>query len=611
MRPALFLLLPLAVSSMTAAEQRWIKATSTNFEVYTTAGEKKAREAILYLEQVNSFFKTAIGAGRATKGRVKVIAFQSAREYKPYQVFEGRPAYAGGGPDADRIVMESISPDTFRIAVHEYVHILLKPVKNLPLWLNEGMAQVYETLRPLGKKIVVGDPVPGGVYSLTQGKWLDINTLCAVDYKSQYYTNDRSKVTIFYSESWLLTHMLFLGDEYYGKGFRELFLQTLSGKSPDEAFQKAFGKRTSEIYKDLQRYSRIGTFKLRIFDVTLLKSAEAPEIKPVTPFESGLLLASVLADLNKIDEAKRAYAKLAADNPGSPEIPEELAYLALRQGKLDEVREQFAKAAELGSKNPRMYYEYCAMLSQAGAGPERQIPLLRKAVELDPEFSDARLHLGYQLMSSSDFAGAIAEFSRMKKVEPDQAYQFFYAVAYASYRTGDTEGAKANARRAAEYASDPAEKASMQTLIAALEGPPRQQLRTAVREPQREIEPEKEAVKEPEPEPEAKAPKTLRSREEATPVERPKLPPRTSVQGTLDQIDCLGTTARLLLTVGGRQVRLLIDKPTAIEVRGANSGTFTLTCGPQSPRRTVLIEYEPKANTQLGTAGLVRVVEMK
>ena len=44
-------------SVASAAEQKWVKATSANFEVYTTAGEKKAREAIVYFEQVRSFFQ--------------------------------------------------------------------------------------------------------------------------------------------------------------------------------------------------------------------------------------------------------------------------------------------------------------------------------------------------------------------------------------------------------------------------------------------------------------------------------------------------------------------------------------------------------------------------
>jgi hypothetical protein len=44
--------------SLAAADQ-WVKLATPNFELYTTAGEKKGREAILYFEQVRSFFLEA------------------------------------------------------------------------------------------------------------------------------------------------------------------------------------------------------------------------------------------------------------------------------------------------------------------------------------------------------------------------------------------------------------------------------------------------------------------------------------------------------------------------------------------------------------------------
>lgn len=81
MRHQRLLLALLAFVTIASAEQRWLKATSTNFEVYTTAGEKKAREAVLYFEQVHSFFQKAFRATSSGKGRVRIVAFQSAKEY--------------------------------------------------------------------------------------------------------------------------------------------------------------------------------------------------------------------------------------------------------------------------------------------------------------------------------------------------------------------------------------------------------------------------------------------------------------------------------------------------------------------------------------------------
>ncbi len=252
----------------------------------------------------------------------------------------------------------------------------------MPLWLNEGEAEVFSTLTPVGKKVRVGDLLPGRLLELRDAKWLDLETLCAVEHDSPYY-NEKDKQRIFYAESWALTHMLVLDDKYR-VSLPEFLHQIHAGAAQSDAFHTAFGKYPWEIWQDLQAYVRRDRFNVAIYDVTLEKSAEAPEIRSATPLEIGLVLAGILANIpQKHDEARQAYEKLAIDFPAAPEIPEALGYLAWRSQKPDEARAQFAKAVELGSKNARLYYDYAGL---AGNEPERRIPLLRKAVELDPEF---------------------------------------------------------------------------------------------------------------------------------------------------------------------------------------------------------------------------------
>lgn len=459
MRHSLLVLILLLPSTLLPADPRWIKATSSNFELYTTAGDKKAREAILHFEQVRSFFlKTS---GLKPPAKVRILAFQSDKEYSPYRINEGAAAHAGGSLDHDEIVMRSISEENYPVAVHEYVHILLKTGGKIPLWLNEGEAELFSTLMPAGKEVRVGALLPGRLAELRDAKWLDLETLCAVERDSPYY-NDKDKQRIFYAESWALTHMLVLDERYRAK-FSEFLDRIHAGAPPEEAFHTAFGKPLGEIWKDLQAYTRRQRFNVLVYGVTLEKSAEDPCIRPATPFESGLVLAGALADVpRKQDEARQAYQKLAIAFPAAPEIPEGLAYLAWRSHDPDEARAQFAKAVELGSKNARLYYDY------AGLDPERRIALLRKAVVLEPEFRDARLKLAYAQMSVEDYKGALVSFAGMKKVEPKEAFEFFRAVAYAQYRLGDKDAARRAAGRAAEYARNPGEKVVIERVIEAI-----------------------------------------------------------------------------------------------------------------------------------------------
>jgi hypothetical protein len=62
-----------------------------------------------------------------------------------------------------------------------------------------------------------------------------------VDGCSPYY-NEQNKTTIFYEQSWALTHYLMIGDDHAHRQSFINFLQALNeGTSTDEAAAKAFG----------------------------------------------------------------------------------------------------------------------------------------------------------------------------------------------------------------------------------------------------------------------------------------------------------------------------------------------------------------------------------
>src|SRR3982074_2206580 len=104
-------------SVATAAEQ-WIKLKSSHFELYTTAGEKKGREAILYFEQVRDFFgKILVEKKGLAAAPVRLIAFRSEEEYKPFQPSEAAVAFYLAGYDRDYIVMQSIAAEHYPVAV--------------------------------------------------------------------------------------------------------------------------------------------------------------------------------------------------------------------------------------------------------------------------------------------------------------------------------------------------------------------------------------------------------------------------------------------------------------------------------------------------------------
>jgi len=454
----------LTASVATAAEQ-WLKLTSSHFELYTTAGEKKGREAILFYEQVRDFFARArANAKPVTDAPVRIIAFRSDKEYKPYRISESADAFYLDGYDRDYIVMRGITEESYPIAVHEFTHLLMKHAGiEVPIWFNEGLADVYSSMKPLGKKVLIGSLIPGRFYSLQQSKWIPLDALASVDAKSPYY-NEKDRAGIFYAESWALVHMLFLSDQYREQ-FNKLLMALSSGLPASAAFWQTYAKTLAQVQKDLEQYMRGTKFNGMLFDVKLEKSAEEPDIEPAPALESGMVLADLLALTSKTDAAKEAYESLARANPKSWEVEAGLAELAWRGKNPEEAKKHFARVAELGSTNPRLYYDYAMVLRQMDEKDSSAIPALKRAVELDPEYQDAHYYLAFCLMSDGKYQDAVDHFKRVKHIKIDRAFSYYHALAYSHYQLEKWDDAQKAAEGARKYARQVQDIASAEDML--------------------------------------------------------------------------------------------------------------------------------------------------
>jgi hypothetical protein len=250
----------ICLPSITAAEMRWSRIASSNFEMYTTASERSARDTIRYFEQVRGFFDPMMPHAQEKSSQVRILAFNSEKEYAPYRLNEYATAYYTGSGDHDYIVMSHAGVETFPVAIHEYVHLITRHSKlNFPPWLNEGIAELYSTLKPAGDKVLVGALIPGRYQALLQDKWVPLETILTADHDSPYY-NEKNKAGSLYNEGWALTHMLALSPEYKPK-FAQVLLAISGGTPSAVALEQAYGKPLKGIETDLLMYLRGGRFQ--------------------------------------------------------------------------------------------------------------------------------------------------------------------------------------------------------------------------------------------------------------------------------------------------------------------------------------------------------------
>jgi len=642
---------------------RWIKATSPNFEMFTSASEGAAKRTLQDFEQIRSFFVEVTKSQRAPSLPVRIIAFRSHKEFEPYQTRESSSAYYLAGHDRDYIVMGKIGVDTRPIAIHEYIHLLVRHSGlKMPVWLNEGFADLYSTLKPLAGRIVVGELLPGRFQLLQRTKLLPLETLLAAGHDSAHY-NEKDRAGLFYAQSWALTHMLNLNEQYRER-FSNLVSALSRGQAAEDAFRDIYGKPLERVEKDLRLYLKGNRFSGALFDAKLVKLADQPAVQPATELESGLVLANILTHIRKDDQAREMYDALAATYPAAPEIPAARGYLESYSGGGDTAAPHFARAAELGTTNAKLLYDYAQILSLKDRKAPEIEGLLRRAIELwkngrgngnqGKDYQQARYLLAFHLYAQERYAQALIAFSQLTNLTPEQALSFYQAVAHANLKLGRKEHGKRTIELARSHAKSPDEISRIEDLTRWMDWSDKADQEKRLREAaasQRDslasagglreglaggLAGELDDVRgiqetsgagvatdaatvrltEDDEFPGAEMPRLIRRRQ---PMDGLELRGEGSsvelwlegakkhyVEGKFTSLDCLGDRGRMWLDTATGDMALLISDPSKIIMR--NSGSVDLGCGQQDPK-AVKVEYVAKEDAKLQTVGEVVAIE--
>ena len=458
-----------AAAFAAAPADPWVRIRSANFELFTTASERAGRDLVRHFEQVRGFFLQIFGMKSGDRRPVRIVAFHSEKEFAPYRPSEAATAFFHSGSEHDYIVMSSADAEHYGVATHEYTHLLTGQVGGpIPVWLNEGLAELYSTLRQEGDKVLVGIPPPGRGQALLREPWIPLGTLLSAGDDSPLY-NERSRAGMFYSESWALVHMLNLDHNY--RPHLAAMLDALKTTDSAAALQQAYGKTLAQVQADLQEYVTRETLHGVAFKVSLEKSAESPEIEPHSGMLAKLALAEMLAEYpGKLAQATALYDRIARDYPQHWEVEAALGRVAYRERHNQDAVTHFAQAAKLGANDARMFVDYARALSVTAHAPEA-VAELREAIRLDPALQEAHYDLGLALLRAGSWRDAMAELQLARPLKPQQASRYFYGMAYSAYRLGDFIGARNYLEQGRPYTKIPEELSALNGLSETL-GPP-------------------------------------------------------------------------------------------------------------------------------------------
>jgi hypothetical protein len=535
----------------------WVKFTRGPFEVLSEAGAKPGRETMVRLEQFRHSLGQVLGeADLQTPLPVRVFVFKSARGWTtPTPLSEGRDRYS--------IVLDEktpVSPDVFRALTRLF---LQSNSAQMPLPFERGLIEFFSTFDVKGIRITAGTPP--------------------------------AKPDL----DWARIHLLMTDPDYFGK-LRVLLYNLRRGVTDDPAYRNAFNKSAAEVEAAAQRHFAAGKFETTSLPSAPMSPNDFPE-RPISDTDVRLARADLLAGTQSADE----YRKLLAAHEKVAEAEEGLGLLALRAGNKDEARRNFADAVSANSTSARAYIEYAKLEPDNTKAADA----LRKAAGINPKLDEP---LALLAARDTDPRMRIAHWKAAAERNPRNP-AYWKALAEANLAQNNyTEAAKA--WRAGEQAAlDPKVREEMRAARMAVEAQrldyEEAERKRDAEEKAREIEKLKTEAREQLHKAEEKF-----SESKARPAgqvvpwwDGPK--PGGSVSGALKQVDCLGKQARLIIEGPDKKtLRLLVADPSKVVYSG--EGEVTLGCGAQKPRQ-VKIEYVPKANPKLGTAGEVATIEFQ
>lgn len=420
------------------------------FELISTASEGRARETLREFERVSSFFEQALDRPVKPDVPLRIVLLRDEKEFREYNPREVGAAYYAPGPDRDYIVMYPAGEQNRRIAIHEFVHLLVKHsgAKDWPVWLNEGVAELYSTMRPIGNKVQVGGLIEGHMIAFRTEKPIPLRDMLAAGHNSPLY-NQKRHAGMFYAQSWALTHMLQLQPDYRG-GFGKIVQLITEKHDSATAIEAALGKPIARVQKDLDAYMRGDSFLGVNFDIKLNGKAEVAVDTPAAT-DIAITRAALLGISHQMDAAFALLDAEIAKAPKEPALHAARGFLHYRGAKFDLARESFKQAYELGTDNTRVLQDLAKMSTRDD--PQMAIGALQRSMRSGEPSMELRLLLADAYLRQKKFGAAHSTLSGITKVTKEDAFQLFRIRAQAEDGLNQP-GALETAKRAQQFAPD-------------------------------------------------------------------------------------------------------------------------------------------------------------
>ena len=460
----LVLALSLTVAAPPAGAARddlWTVLDTEGFEVYSNAPERRTTDLVRDLAIFRGALLELLGpeAGRSPLP-TWVFLFRNRSSFEPYELHPERTTGRTAGwfattRQANVIAFDASADRGPQVVLHEYVHFLIESsTPGVPLWLNEGLAEFYSTLEVTPRGAEIGRPLEQYVRLLRARSLLPLGELFAVDETSPLYGEDE-RSSLFYAQSWALTHWLLAGDESRQPQVSRFLARLRDGGDGSRALIEELGLTAEGLEDELRAYLASRRFSYGVAPLTAVEPVlgEPREVPPGTVLARlGLTLAQMPG--SRLPQA-REHCEAARGDGRAPALALAcVAQVQLEEGALAEAHETLRDAVALAPREAEIWelHGHAAIERRRALGDggpslgvawgEEARRSFERALELSPGYVPALVGLGLSYFWDEDPSPGLEPLTAALQALPGERSVVLNTIALAA-RAGEVEIARA------------------------------------------------------------------------------------------------------------------------------------------------------------------------
>ncbi|MBZ5667086.1 MAG: TonB family protein [Acidobacteriia bacterium] len=409
------LLLAVFASFARAQTDTWLEVHTPHFVVISNSKESDARRVTRQFERMRTVFRKVFpDANLDSSTPIVVLAVEDKRNLQALEpeIYrrQGQVNIAGlflRAPEKNYVLVyqnaEGLHP--FAPIYHEYTHFVLASTGEwMPVWLSEGWAEFYQNTEIVASEVEVriGKLDAYMLEFLQRNPLLPLATVLAVDQHSPYYHED-DKGSMFYAESWALTHYLKARDSRENT-HRLLDYLDLVHKKVDSvsAATQAFGD-LQELQTELHKYIVNGDYSFLTMPGSTDVDDSAFVLRTLSGPQADTVRADFLAYCQRGEDARTLLEAVLHNDPNNASARETMGYIAFHQRNFEEAHKWYEQAVQLDPQSFLAHY-YFAVSAIKLSDAKKRLPdaaeqasienSLRTAVKLNPSFAPGYDSLG-------------------------------------------------------------------------------------------------------------------------------------------------------------------------------------------------------------------------